>query len=302
MAPLSTETSPATMGGRCFLKDKTHHGRGMLKKVSFLISLLLCGCTLFPGMQNPDIATMHTKNSEPVPETTLTLISITPTLVGTQNLAQYFYRVAPADILHIAVWKHPEFGMSAPPAKIVVTEKIQSTQAAAGAEGYLVNPEGQIHFPLIGYISVSGKTIDEISSLLSEQLKKYIKEPQVFVRIAEFRGQKAYVLGEVSKPGFVPLSDQPLTITDALSMAGNITNNSSDPEHIYVIRGNPSKPDIYWLNAGSPEALLLAEQFYLRPGDVLFVSAAPIARWNRVLSQLSPTLQAIGSTHSLTGS
>ncbi len=115
----------------------------------------------------------------------------------------------------------------------------------------------------------------------------------------DFRGQKVYVFGEVNKPGFIPLNDQPLTIADAITQSGGLNVDSSDPTHIYVIRGSFTHPTIYWLNAGTPDALLLAEHFNLKPGDVLYISSAVITRWNRVLNQLLPTIQTVYFTQSV---
>ncbi len=104
------------------------------------------------------------------------------------------------------------------------------------------------------------------------------------------------------KSGFVPITDQPLSITDAISLSGGINPNSADPEHIYVIRGNIYRPTIYWLNAKTPDGLLLAEHFILRPGDILYVSSAPATRWNRVLNQLLPTIQTVWYTKAIVDS
>lgn len=165
-----------------------------------------------------------------------------------------------------------------------------------------MNSQGNIYFPLLGYVKVANKTVDTIRFDITQRLKEYVKNPQVEVRVADYRGQKVYVLGEVAKPGLVPINDQPVTITDALTLAGSIDPNSSDPAHIYVIRGDLTHPKIYWLDARKPDALLLAEHFSLQPHDVLYVSTAMATRWNRVLNQLLPTLQTVWYTKTITNS
>ncbi|HXG29836.1 MAG TPA: hypothetical protein VNJ47_13435, partial [Nevskiales bacterium] len=78
---------------------------------------------------------------------------------------------------------------------------------------------------------------------------------------------------------------------------------------IYVIRGfvdeaqNPGgsvhtrlEPVIYQLNAKSVDALLLADQFPLKPRDVVFVSSATLVNWNRALAQIIPSLNAVFQT------
>ena len=101
------------------------------------------------------------------------------------------------------------------------------------------------------------------------------------------------------KSRFIPITDQSLSITDAISLAGGLNPNSADPEHIYVIRGNIKRPYIYWLNAKTPDAFLLSEHFILKPGDILYVSSATATRWNRVINQLLPTIQTVWYTKAI---
>jgi polysaccharide export outer membrane protein len=65
---------------------------------------------------------------------------------------------------------------------------------------------------------------------------------------------------------------------------------------VYVIRGSFERPSIYKLDAGSPDALLLATQFQLQPRDVVFVSAHDLTRWNRIISQIEPTVRLLWET------
>jgi len=262
-----------------------------------LALILLSGCGIMPGMQNPNLARMNRETPSSKIQMVPTLIPITPTLIADQRISTYTYRIAPADVLNISVWRHPEFS----PRELQVSQVtgLPSTQGAAGQEGYLVNPKGYIYFPLVGNVLVAGKTVDEIRTNLTHRLRRYIKQPELNVRVVDFRGRKVYVIGEVNKPGFVPLNDQPLSITDAIVLTGGLDPNAADPSHIYVIRGSIARPDVYWLDASTPEALLLAEHFHLNPGDILFISSAPATRWNRVLNQLLPTIQTVWYTKAI---
>lgn len=263
-----------------------------------LPGLMLCltSCSMMPGMQNPEVSRMAKvtsakQNIQPV------LIPITPDLVSRQKTDQYNYRIAPADVLNVIIWQHPEFT----PKELAVNQISgqPSAQGGAGREGYLVNAEGYIYLPLVGKVYVAGKTTDQVRVTITNRLKEYLKNPELNVRVVDFRGQKVYMIGEIKNPGFVPITDQPLSITDAISLRGGIDSNTADPAHIYVIRGNLRKPDVYWLNARTPEGFLLAEHFILHPGDVLYISSASAARWNRVLNQLLPTIQTIWYTQAI---
>lgn len=268
----------------------------MLKKFGVFISCtLLCSCGLMPGMRN--LNTSQIPHYSPVAQirVTPTLIPITPDLISDQNINTYFYRIAPADVLYISVWEHPEFLMQTS----IATANTPGVQGAAGQPGYLVNAIGKIYFPLIGYVDVENKTVDEVRASITRLLRKYVPNPQVTVRVADFRGQKVYVLGEVMKTEFLPLTDQRLTIADALSLSGWLNPESADPRFIYIIRGDYTHPLIYWLDAKTPDRLLLAEHFSLQPRDILYVSSAPATRWNRIVSQLLPTIQTIWYTQSV---
>jgi polysaccharide export outer membrane protein len=148
-------------------------------------------------------------------------------------------------------------------------------------------------------VSVADRTVDDIRIDISKRLEKYVPNPQVNVRVADFRGQKVYVLGEVVKTGFLPITDQNLTIADALALSGWIDSKYADPSSIFVIRGDYTHPEIFWLDAKTPDKLLLAEHFSLQPKDILYVSAAPIAQMNRALDQLLPIVQTVWFTQSI---
>lgn len=271
----------------------------MLKKLGAIsIVLCLCSCSLLPGMQNLKVSEIQRTPLPPPIKPHPVLIRITPALLLNKRARRYTYKVAPSDVLNITVWEHPEFNILPVPngSSAVMT----GSQGAAGQAGYLVNSKGRIYFPLVGYVSVKDHTVDSIRADISDRLKKYIPDPQVNVRVVDYRGRKIYVIGEVKKPGVVPLNDQVLTVADALALTGGIDQNVGDPKHIYIIRGTVACPVIYWLNAKTPDKLLLAEHFNLYPKDILYVSSAPATRWNRMLNQLLPTLQAVWYTKVIT--
>jgi polysaccharide export outer membrane protein len=105
---------------------------------------------------------------------------------------------------------------------------------------------------------------------------------------------KIFVMGEVVKPTALPLIDGQLTLADALASSG-LNQNSADPERIFVLRRGDTldKPLAYHLDASQPGALILATAFQLQPLDVVFVSTADVSRWNRVMTQLMPTVQTL---------
>ena len=84
-------------------------------------------------------------------------------------------------------------------------------------------------------------------------------------------------------------ADVPLTILDAITQAGGVQSNAQTSA-IFVIRGTSSQPKLYLLNARSPSNLLLAEKFKLYPNDIIYVPTTGLSNWNRVISNVLPTL------------
>ena len=109
---------------------------------------------------------------------------------------------------------------------------------------------------------------------------------------------KIFVLGEVNSPGSLQMKNYTMSLAEALGDSGGVNQMTSDPEHIYVLRSDQKGASIFHLNAGSAEALILADQFSLKPRDVIYVDSAKIVRWNRVLQNITGTLNALNNASS----
>jgi polysaccharide export outer membrane protein len=113
---------------------------------------------------------------------------------------------------------------------------------------------------------------------------------------------KVFVLGEVNRPQGILMSRTGTSLAEALASANGINENRADGRGIYVLRNTGVSRDedgmpvynatIYHLNAASAVGFMLADKFTLSPRDIVYVSPAPITRWNRFLSQLLPSIIA----------
>ena len=120
------------------------------------------------------------------------------------------------------------------------------------------------------------------------------------IRVGGLDSSRVYVLGEVTAPKPVPMRYGKLTLNEALGEAIGVSQITSDPSQIYVLRNEKGdQPEIYHLNASTPYNYILAEGFQLRPRDVVYVDPAPIVRWNRVISMLLPSAGAITTTRTV---
>jgi len=115
------------------------------------------------------------------------------------------------------------------------------------------------------------------------------------VNILDRSQQKVFVMGEVRNPRSVEIVNGELTLAGALGEVGGVNQLSADSGSIFVIRGtDKDQPRIYHLDARYATGLLLAERFDLQAQDVVFVDTAGISQWNRVISQLLPSISVIG--------
>ena len=107
------------------------------------------------------------------------------------------------------------------------------------------------------------------------------------------RDRKVYVMGEVNRTSIVRM-DNYLSLAEALTAAGGVNVLYAAPSDIYVIRNTtPNKIDVYQLNAKNAMALAMADRFELNPRDIVYVDASGLGTWNRLLSLIMPTMQAI---------
>ncbi|CAE6869453.1 hypothetical protein R69658_08060 [Paraburkholderia aspalathi] len=114
------------------------------------------------------------------------------------------------------------------------------------------------------------------------------------LRVVSRSDSGAYVMGEVNKPVTAfPLDNGTLTLSDAISQAGSLNSASADAAQLYVIRGAlGSTPTVYHLDAHSPVSMILANQFELKPQDVVYIDGNGLVRFSRVLSLLLPGINA----------
>lgn len=195
--------------------------------IAGLFQLALGGCAYAPG-QN---FAAYTKADESVPEGAL--ITITADLIRAQSdernqnktdVRHLFgdpkpYVMGTGDVVSIVVWDHPEIALPAAGATGSLTDP--SLTSAVG-NGYNVGADGAVQLPYIGSVKLAGLTEDQARDLLVQRFSKYIKSPEVTVRIQAYRSGRVFIDGEVRLPGLQALNDIPMTLPEAISRAGGL--------------------------------------------------------------------------------
>lgn len=378
-------------------------GGGRVGRALLTCSVLIAmsGCMIEPGMHWSSAAQERTiKTQDGQPATTgkpdadaastgvSALVEISPELVARQHdespqsisddVRQYFgapgpYLIGAGDVLDIVVWDHPE--LTLPPISVTTV----GTDYYGGnpvSPGYTVDSNGMVQIAYAGAMKVAGLTELQARDLITSKLARYVKNPQITLRVQSYRSRRVYLDGEVRNPGLFVFNDIPMTLVEAINRAGGFTQladrasievtrngqstmisipklvkNGVNPSTVMLRSGdivrvlareeskvfivgdvtrattsylrngeltlnealgdagglNPAtagasqvfvvrhlasgKSAIFHLDASSPAALALAEDFQLKAKDVVFVDAAPLTRWNRVIALLVPGAQ-----------
>lgn len=153
------------------------------------------------------------------------------------------YKVGPSDVLAIRVWNEPEF--SGPVA---------------------VQQNGNITLPLVGDLSVGGKTPVVIQDQIAKALAKFVVKPLVTVTIQQVGSKKYYMDGLIAHPGEYALVT-PITILEAISKAGGL-QEFANSKHIYILRGSKR---IYFNYKDVLRGKHMEQNIEIEPGDHIVV-------------------------------
>ena len=181
----------------------------------------------------------------------LALAAVTALCTGTACAEEYYMR--PGDELNIVVTQQQDLGNS-----------------STNQSPFVVRPDGNVSFPLVGEIHAEGMTVSQFTDVLQQGLSRYIVDPDVSVNISKLGRVRVYVFGEVRKPGAVEL-DKGHTVIDAIGAAQGFTRDTA-------------KKKIFLIHQDQPKSLIpinlnnmlktgdMSQNVTLREGDILYLT------------------------------
>ncbi|MFP8919394.1 polysaccharide biosynthesis/export family protein [Megasphaera indica] len=181
----------------------------------------------------------------------LALAAVTALWTGTACAEEYYMR--PGDELNIVVTQQQDLGNS-----------------STNQSPFVVRPDGNVSFPLVGEIHAEGMTVSQFINVLQQGLARYIVDPDVSVNISKLGRVRVYVFGEVRKPGAVEL-EKGHTVIDAIGAAQGFTRDTA-------------KKKIFLIHQDQPKSLIpinlnnmlktgdMSQNVTLREGDILYLT------------------------------
>ena len=219
---------------------------------------------------------------------TIPIIEVSASSITDSNLNS-IYRIGNGDEIVITVWGIPDI--------------FPITGISPDQNRRRVDSNGNIYFPFVGLVQAAGKTQNELRAELALKLSNSFTEPQLDLSIAKFNSKKIYLLGEVTQPERINLTDVPITLADAIGEVKGLSTVTANGADVFIIRSELSitgDPVIFRANLSSPAGFLAAGNFYLMDNDIIYVNAKGTTRWNRVISQFFPFSTFLNSIDNLT--
>ncbi|KJZ13726.1 sugar transporter [Marinomonas sp. S3726] len=147
-------------------------------------------------------------------------------------------------------------------------------------------------------VSLTRNGTEEILSLFNLMQKGDLTQNRLLqagdiIHVPRDDNQKVFVMGEVNDPKLLKIDRSGMSLTEALSNVGGINQVAADATGVFVIRtslDNSKVADVYQLDVSNSIAFILGTEFELQPKDIVYVTAAPIVQWNRIIGQILPSI------------
>ena len=216
----------------------------------------------------------------------------------TSSRGLYDAKIMPKDLLTITV-NTLNADASAPFNVGSASTATQGNSTSVNNQGYLVDNNGDIEFPLVGKIHVEGLTKTQCQDVIREKILPYLaktERPLVTVRMSSYR---VTVLGEVGRPGVIPVSSEKMSIFEALAQAGDLTIYGVRNNVMLIREDQVGQKSIHRLNLNDAN-IINSPYYYLQQNDIVYVEPHKVKARNTFFgSNTSIFYSVIGITTSL---
>jgi len=183
------------------------------------------------------------------------------------------YQIQKRDVLYIRILSlNQEITQVINSTSVLNTNQF-TNDASLFIYGYNVSDSGYVEIPVIGRVDVLGKTLEEARTSVSLQTSKYLKDATVIIKLISF---KYSVIGEVNRPGVYQNYNNQLTVLEAISNAGDISDYGNRRK-VMVIRPGTEGTRTFRLDLTSTK-ILASEGFFLLPNDIVYIE--PVKSYN----------------------
>lgn len=187
----------------------------------------------------------------------------------TPSRGLYDAKIMPKDLLTITV-STLNADASAPFNGGSTSIVAQGNSNTASTQGYLVDNNGDIEFPLVGKIHVAGLTKTLCQEAIRERIAPYLaktERPLVTVRMSSYR---ITVLGEVKGPGVIPVTTEKISVLEAIASAGDLSIYGRRDNVMLIREDSNGQKSIHRLNLNDAN-IINSPYFYLQQNDVLYI-------------------------------
>jgi len=193
------------------------------------------------------------------------------------NDVTFEYKIVPNDRVSIIIYKHPELSPS-------------TLGNITRDRGILINSKGDIRLPLVKKIHLAGLTQTEAQEKIEEKFRRYIKSPDVYFEVLN---KRAYVIGEVNKPGEVELMNEKLSLIQVLSKAGDL-KDSANRQAIMILRSGKDRVNSEIVNLTDFNSLKTAN-LMIKPNDIVYVLPNDMKAFNVKVDEANPIFNLISN-------
>ena len=210
-------------------------------------------------------------------------------LVYLKNRPEYLLQTR--DILYVKIYSLNEEMSS------LINQTIGSSQqnlfqneTSLFINGYAVSDSGYIEIPVLGRILVAGETLDQAITSIHQRADKYLKEATVIVKLISF---KVSVIGEVNRPGSYNNFNSQLTVLEAISLAGDITDYGNRKK-VHVLRPESNGTKSFQLDLTNRN-ILTSDGYFLLPNDIIYIEPIRSKSFRINIPTLSLALTSIST-------